>query len=153
MATINLSTQIKSPIGKVFDLARNIDFHKISTANSKEQAIAGITSGLINEGEYVTWRATHLGISQTLTTLITKMEYPTYFQDVMQKGAFKKMIHDHTFEQKGDVTIMNDIFYFESPFGLVGKIFNKFFLTNYMKKLLIERNRVLKEYAENNKII
>ncbi len=150
MPTIYLTTKIKAPIEKMFDLARNLDLHKISTGNSNEEAIGGVTSGLINQGEEVTWRATHIGIRQTLTTYITKMERPYYFQDVMKKGTFKKMRHDHFFEQKDEYTLMKDVFYFESPFGVLGILFNKLYLIRYMKALLEERNRVLKEYGENN---
>jgi ligand-binding SRPBCC domain-containing protein len=153
MTTINLSTKIKAPIEKVFDLARNLDLHKISTGNSKEEAVGEITSGLISQGEEVTWRATHLGVRQELTTYITKMERPFYFQDEMKKGAFKKMFHDHLFEEEGEYTIMKDIFHFESPFGIIGTFFNKCYLTRYMRALLEERNRVIKEYAEGNFIL
>lgn len=44
---------------------------------------------------------------------------------------------------------MKDVFYFESPFGIVGKIFNYLVLTNYLKNLLIKRNNIIKEYAES----
>ena len=148
MPVITIFTEIKAPINQVFNLARDLDLHKISTGKSNEEAIAGKITGLINEGEYVTWRATHLGVRQTLTTHITKMNFPDFFQDVMLKGAFTKMTHDHYFEENGEITIMKDVFDFESPFGFIGKIFNTIFLTKYMKQLLFERNRVIKEYAE-----
>ena len=151
MATIHLTTSIKAPIERVFDLARSIDLHKSSTGKSNEEAIAGKTSGLINEGETVTWLATHLGVRQTLTTLITKMERPFMFQDQMVKGAFKSMSHDHLFEQQGEYTIMKDIFSFESPGGIFGQLFNKIFLTQYLQNFLEERNRMIKEFAEGEK--
>lgn len=151
MPTIYLTTQIKAPIERVFDLARSLDLHKISTGKSNEEAIAGKITGLINEGEWVTWRATHFGIRQTLTTLITKMERPIMFQDRMQKGAFKSMWHDHLFEQQGEYTIMKDIFHFESPAGILGQLFNQLILTQYLQNLLEERNQVIKEFAESEK--
>ncbi len=151
MATILLTTKIKAPIERVFDLARSLDLHKISTAKSNEEAIAGKTSGLINAGESVTWRATHLGVRQELSTHITKMEPPLFFQDEMKKGAFKSMCHDHIFETEGEYTIMKDVFRFESPGGILGTFFNAIFLTNYMKKVLEERNKAIKEYAEGRK--
>lgn len=46
---------------------------------------------------------------------------------------------------------MTDIFEFESPFGIIGKLFNRFFLKNYMKNFLLERNKLIKTTAENNK--
>ncbi|WP_312390759.1 SRPBCC family protein [Chryseobacterium sp.] len=149
MSTIHLKTIIKADIQTVFDLSRDIDLHQKSTSKTNEKAIAGRTSGLIEKGETVTWQANHLGITQTLTTKIISMEKPFQFTDVMLKGAFKSMKHQHIFKQEGKNTIMIDIFEFQSPFGIIGKIFNKLFLKNYMKNFLLERNQLIKLTAEN----
>lgn len=150
MPKIYLETLINADIQKVFDLSRNIDFHQESTAKTNEKAIAGKMSGLIELGETVTWRAKHLGFYQSLTTKITQMESPKMFTDVMVKGAFKSMKHQHIFKEENGRTMMIDIFEFESPFGILGKISNQIFLTNYLKGFLLERNRMLKEFAESS---
>jgi len=54
MSTIYLNTIINADIHYVFDLARDIDLHQQSTSTSHETAIAGRTSGLIEENETVT---------------------------------------------------------------------------------------------------
>jgi ligand-binding SRPBCC domain-containing protein len=94
---LRLSTMIKAPRERVFDLARSIDAHKISTKGTEERAIAGVTSGLIGLNDEVTWEARHFGLRQKLTVRITEFERPCRFQDVMVSGAFKSMIHDHEF--------------------------------------------------------
>lgn len=149
MSKIYLKTFINADIQKVFDLSRDIDFHKKSTSKTNEKAIAGKTSGLIELGETVTWRAKHLGFYQTLTTKIIDIESPKMFTDVMIKGVFKSMKHQHIFQEKEGTTLMIDIFEFESPFGVFGKIFNRIFLENYLKNFLIERNRMIKETTES----
>ena len=68
MPKIELTTNIKSTIEICFDLATSIDLHKLSTSGTQEQAIAGITRGLIKLNESVTWEATHFGIRQQLTS-------------------------------------------------------------------------------------
>ncbi|MBD8082747.1 SRPBCC family protein [Chryseobacterium caseinilyticum] len=148
MSTIHLETFIKADIRKVFDLARDIDLHQKSTFQTGEVAIAGRTSGLIELGETVTWRAKHLGVVQTHTSKITAMEKPYHFTDIMLKGTFKSFRHQHIFRQDGSNTVMTDILEFESPFGIFGKLFNYFFLKNYMTKFLIERNKLIKITAE-----
>ncbi|WP_312076406.1 SRPBCC family protein [Chryseobacterium sp.] len=148
MSKIILNTIINSNIHTVFDLARDIDLHQKSTFKTGEKAIAGRTSGLIEYGETVTWKAKHLGVIQTLTTKIISMEKPFQFIDVMLKGAFKSMKHQHIFRQEGKNTIMTDIFEFESPLGIIGKIFNKIYLKNYMISFLLERNKLIKVTAE-----
>ena len=151
MPTILLSTEIKADIQICFDLSRSIDLHKLSTAKTKEEAIAGITSGLIKQGEFVTWEATHFGIRQKLTSRITAFEKPFHFRDEQEKGPFKFIKHDHYFEQNGDFVRMKDIFEFDSPFGILGKIFNQIVLTKYLTKFLVERNQLIKEFAETEK--
>jgi hypothetical protein len=45
---------------------------------------------------------------------------------------------------------MTDIFTFEAPLGLVGKAFSALILTQYMKRFLENRNRIIKRVAEGN---
>lgn len=149
MSKIYLKTFIEANINVVFDLSRDIDLHQKSTSKTNERAIAGRISGLIELGETVTWRAKHLGFYQTHTSKISEMEKPFKFTDIMLKGRFKTFKHQHVFIQEGKKTIMTDILEFESPFGIIGKIFNKIFLKNYMKNFLLERNKLIKVTAEN----
>ncbi|SFH24200.1 SRPBCC family protein [Pedobacter insulae] len=151
MPKIELVTAIESTIDVCFDLARSIDLHKISTAKTNEEAIAGVTSGLIGLNEVVTWQATHFGIKQKLTSKITAFERPYYFVDEQLNGAFKSIYHEHKFEQVSGKVMMHDIFEFESPYGVFGQLFNRLVLTNYLRKLLIERNSIIKEFAETDK--
>ena len=149
MSKIYLTTIIKADINTVFDLSRDIDLHQKSTFKTGEKAIVGRTSGLIELGETVTWRAKHLGFYQTHTSKITEMENPNKFTDVMLKGRFKSFKHQHIFKQEGKNTIMTDILEFESPFGIIGKLFNRFFLKNYMRNFLLVRNIMIKKIAES----
>lgn len=151
MPRIELETIVESKnIELVFDLIRSIDLHKISTKKTKEEAIAGKTSGLISLGETVTWRAKHLGFYQELTSIITDYERPTFFADEMVKGAFKSFRHEHFLVENGDKIILKDIFEYKSPFGILGEIADVLFLKKYMTRFLKERSLVIKKYAESN---
>jgi ligand-binding SRPBCC domain-containing protein len=122
MAVIVLSTKIKAPIERCFDLSRSIELHKLSTAHTNEEAIDGVTTGLIKLDEHVTWKATHFGISQKLTSKITEFQRPSYFIDEMVKGSFKSFKHYHYFESTVYGTLMIDRFEFKSPMGIIGVI-------------------------------
>ncbi|OYU84079.1 MAG: cell division protein [Flavobacterium sp. BFFFF2] len=150
MPKIVLTTEIHATPDLCFDLSRSIDLHKISTAHTNEEAIAGTTSGLINLHQTVTWQATHFGVKQLLTSKITAFDRPHSFTDEQTKGIFKSFKHIHQFEKVGDQTMMTDIFEFQSPFGLLGHIFNRLILTRYMKKLLTDRNHFIKAFAETD---
>lgn len=149
MSKITIETSINAPQAKVFDLARSIDAHKSSMSSSGEEAIAGITSGLINLNESVTWRAKHFGITQTLTSKITAMDIPNSFVDEMVSGAFKSFKHQHIFKANSEGTLMIDIFEFQAPLCILGKIFSALVLKKYMTKLLTERNQFIKAEAES----
>jgi ligand-binding SRPBCC domain-containing protein len=151
MPLIEVQTEINSTIEICFDLSRSIDLHKISTAKTNETAIEGVTKGLIGFNQFVTWRARHFGIKQKLTTKITAYDRPFHFRDEQIKGVFKKIKHDHYFEVNNDKVLMTDKFLFESPFGILGDIFNKLILTKYLKAFLIERNQIIKDFAESDK--
>ncbi len=149
MPIIELKTEISAAIDVVFDLARSIDLHKISTAHTQEEAIAGVTSGLIELGETVTWRAKHFGIWQTLTSKITGFKKPFYFADEMVAGAFESFSHEHFFEEVSGNTVMRDTFAYRSPLGFLGKLADRWFLEAYMRTLLEKRNETIKEFAES----
>lgn len=150
MPVITIITSINAPVQVVFDLSRSVDLHKLSTVQTNEEAIAGKTSGLIGEGESVTWRAKHLGFYQVLTSKITFFDSPNKFTDEMVNGAFKSFVHQHYFEAKNGVTVMTDVFDYESPLGLLGKMADGLFLKQYMKRLLEKRNQTIKEFAEDS---
>lgn len=141
MPTIILKTLINAPIERCFDLSRNIDLHIQSMQHSGEQAIKGKTSGLINLGESVTWRAKHFGIYFEMTNKITTMEYPNLFIDEMIRGPFKKLHHQHLFKTIDTQTEMTDIFEFAAPLCILGWVAENLFLTRYMKQLLVVRNK------------
>ena len=149
MPKIYLETQISAPVARVFDLSRSIDLHKISTHKTKEEAIAGKTSGLISLGETVTWKAKHFGVMQKLTSKITACNAPHYFEDIQIKGAFKDFKHEHHFKTTPKGTLLVDVFGYTAPLGFLGKIADILFLERYMTNFLIERNGVLKRYAES----
>ena len=149
MPILCFTTTINSPIQIVFDAARSIDAHQGSMAHTREKAIAGRTSGLIELGETVTWEARHFGIMQKLTVKITQMEAPHRFTDEMVRGAFQKFTHTHYFEEiEPNKTRMIDVFDYKSPLGIIGRLADMLFLKSYMTRLLETRNLFLKHQSE-----
>jgi ligand-binding SRPBCC domain-containing protein len=151
MPSIHLTTFIAAPAERVFDLCRSIDLHRKSMAHTHEEAIAGITNGLIGPGDTVTWKAKHLYRTRIFKSKITAMVRPLSFTDEMVSGDFKSLKHDHHFKAIDNGTVLIDLFDFETPWGFLGKWVNGLFLTGYMKKLLEQRNQVIREYAESEK--
>ena len=99
----------------------------------------------------MTWQAKHLFKTRLFTSRIMEMEMPDQFTDEMTNGDFKSFRHEHFFKTISNGTIMIDCIYFESPYGLIGRLLNKCYLSNYINRLLQRRNQVIKEYAETEK--
>ncbi len=150
MPVILLRTRVRAPLARVFDLARSIDLHQVSTRQTGEVAIAGRTSGLIGLGESVTWRARHFGIVQRLTARITAFDRPHTFTDEMVSGAFAGFTHRHDFMEKGGWTTMTDHFDYRAPLGPLGRLAEWLVLDRYLTALLTTRNAILREVAESD---
>src|SRR6266403_531422 len=149
MPVIELSTVIRAPRERVFDLARSIDAHQDSTGGTEERAVAGVTKELIGMNGEVTWEARHFGVRQRLTVRVTAFDRPRHFRDIMISGAFKSMTHDHTFAEHPVGTLMSDRFEFNSPLGILGALVDRLFLAAYMRRFIVRRNEVLRQLAES----
>ena len=150
MPVIKLETFIRAPVELVFDLARNVEVHAASAAETEERAVAGVTSGLLELNDEVTWEAKHFGVRQRLTSRITALMRPRMFVDEMQRGAFKSFRHLHLFEAKDGGTLMKDEMTFSSPFGILGHAANALFLQRYMRRFLIKHNEHIRKVAEES---
>jgi ligand-binding SRPBCC domain-containing protein len=148
MTAIELITKIKAPIQNVFDVSRNIDIHQQSASLSNEIVIDGVSSGLINYNETVTWRGKHFGVYLTHKSRITAMNFCDYFVDEMEEGKFKSFKHEHFFEEKDGTTIMTDKLRYETPYGIFGKLFDYLFLKKHLTDFLLHRNQLLRELSE-----
>jgi len=146
-------TIIDAPIERCFDLSRSVEVHLVANVHSGEQALAlgGVTSGLVELSQQVTWRAKHFGVWQNLTSEFTAMQRPTYFQATMIKGIFRSMQADHYFRTlPSGATEMKDLFRVAAPLPVLGLLAETLFLRRYMLSLLRERNNVIKQIAESN---
>jgi ligand-binding SRPBCC domain-containing protein len=148
MPTIRLEMMIAASPERCFDLSLSVDLHRQSVAHTHERPIAGVTSGVMRLGDTVMWEAVHFGVKQHLTTKITAYERPDYFVDEMIRGIFQEMKHHHAFVSQPAGTLMIDTFTFRAPLGILGRVAEALVLTRYMRRLLLTRNRYLKQVAE-----
>lgn len=150
MQIIKLETRIAAPPERCFLLSLSIDLHMASTQPTREQAIAGVTHGLIGPNETVTWRGRHFGLMLRHTSLIDRYERPRYFRDVMIEGMFRSFEHEHFFEatQEGE-TFMRDELRFAAPLGPLGWLAERMVLRRYFGRFLGQRNEAIRAVAES----
>ena len=151
-SVITLEWSTRAPAARIFDLARSIDAHVASTPGTEERPVPGRdgrgkTTGLLELGDEVTWRARHFGVMQELTSRITAFDRPRHFRDAMVRGAFRRFDHDHFFAPDGEITRCRDVFAFEAPLGPLGWVAERLFLERYMRRFLEARIRILQHLA------
>jgi hypothetical protein len=56
MSIIQIQIDIDAPLAVCFDVARSVDAHIESARTTGERAVGGVTSGLLNLGDEVTWQ-------------------------------------------------------------------------------------------------
>jgi ligand-binding SRPBCC domain-containing protein len=151
---IILETKIAAPPERCFLLSLSIDLHLASTATTGERAIAGVTQGIIGQGETVTWQGRHFGLTLRHKTLITQYDRPRHFQDVMVEGLFRSFVHDHFFEPSSDnITTMRDELRFAAPLPPLGWIAEKLVLRGHLTQFLTARNDTIRRVAESEPAI
>jgi ligand-binding SRPBCC domain-containing protein len=148
MPVIDHKQFIQAPIEVCFNIARNVDIHARTTLVTKKKAVGGVTKGLLEEGDSVTWESVQFGITQRYTTRVIFMEKPHSFVEKMVKGIFKSFIHIHQFMDEAEGTLMIDHFQYKSRLGPIGVLIDKMFLEKYMKKYIVLRSIELKKIAE-----
>lgn len=129
-------------------LSLSIDLHMDSTAGTRERAVAGVTTGLIGDGESVTWEGRHFGFVLRHRSRITQYEPPTYFQDVMTEGMFKSFEHNHWFQEQDGETVMRDELKFSAPLGILG-LMAEWVVRSYLTRFLRQRNEFVRQAAES----
>ncbi len=147
---VRFDAQVLMPVDvqAAFDLSLSIDLHRASFERSGEQAVDGVTAGVIGMGEFVTWRARHFGIVWTMTSVITEWDRPRRFVDEQRKGPFKSFRHEHLFEPDGQGTRVTDHVEFEAPLGVLGRVAERLVLARYLRHLIEVRNDFLVTEAQ-----
>ena len=143
MVRFDAETLMPVDAATAFDLSLSIDAHLGSFEHSGEQAVGGVTAGLIGLGEFVTWRARHFGITWTMTSTITEWDRPRCFVDEQRKGPFKSFRHEHLFEPVAHGTRLVDHVEFQAPLGPLGRVAERLVLARYLRRLIDVRNTFL----------
>jgi ligand-binding SRPBCC domain-containing protein len=110
MPNIHAETLVRASIERCFDLMRDVNAHTRTTGGTRERAVAGTTAGLLEQGDEVTWEATHFGVRQRLTVRVTRCDRPHLFEDSQVRGAFAAFTDRHEFRDSDGGTLMVDTF-------------------------------------------
>jgi ligand-binding SRPBCC domain-containing protein len=148
MFTISDSIFIDAPIDRCFLLSTNIE---LVGRTYGMKPIEGKLNGMFVAEDRLVWAGWKFGFPQMHESYVTQFEPPSFFQDTMGRGRFKRYQHDHYFYEMNHRTVLNEKIRFTMPLGFVGHIVGKFVLVPYLSKRLRRRLSLLKRVAENGK--
>jgi ligand-binding SRPBCC domain-containing protein len=148
MFTIGDSIFIKAPIERCFLLSTNVE---LVGRTYWMKPIEGKTSGLVEADDKLLWAGWKFGFPQMHESVISQYEKPSFFQDTMTRGRFKRYQHDHYFYEMDGRTVLNDKIRFTMPLGPLGQLVGQFVLVPYLSRRLRRRLVLLRRVAENHK--
>jgi ligand-binding SRPBCC domain-containing protein len=151
MSKIHLTTFIKAPADRVFDLSRNITIFRKALQSRKEKISSGAAGNLVSSGETITLHARHLGKTRMMTARVMEIKKPLTFIEEQVKGDLKSYRHERHFKEIDNGTIMIDLLEFEGPRDMLGNFFSQFYLKKYLQKIILERNELIRQFAETEK--
>ena len=151
MASIHLTTFVKAPVERVFDLCRNTTIYKKALEGRSESLTASASGILVNAGDTITLSAKHLGKTRVITARVLEMNIPEKFVEEQVKGDMKSFRHEHHFKPVENGTLVIDLVEMEEPRDAIGGMLGKLFMKNYFETLLNKRNALVKLYAETEK--
>jgi hypothetical protein len=144
METIRLTTWVDAPVERCFLLSLNVDLRIACGRETGEDAIEGVTTGLIGEGQTVTFQGRRFGALWRHTIRMEIVRPYSYFRDVMVEGYFARYEHDHHFAAMDDGTRIRD----EVTFSLRWSL-GRFGARRRMAQCLAARNAMIKRVAES----
>lgn len=140
MAGFVLKRIVAAPPEEVFSLSLDVGLHLESQSSRGERAVAGITTGTLNEGDEVTWSARHFGIRFRMSSIVFDVDRPHRFRDRQTKGPFASFLHTHEFLPVEEGTLMRDTLEFRSPFGPLGRLVDALVMRRHLISVISERN-------------
>ena len=150
MITLRTEILVFAPQQRCFDLARSVEMHVLSAKPIGGKAVAGRTAGLSERHDRTTWSARFFGVRFTLSTEITEFDAPHHFADVLCRGMLAHFGHQYTFQPIGAAqTRITDELSFESPLGVLGRLFDRVILRSWMQAAANFRALCLKRIAES----
>jgi ligand-binding SRPBCC domain-containing protein len=146
---LRATTVVHAPVELVFDLARDVDEHTAALAHTAERVVPpGRTSGRLEQGDLVCFRARHFGLPMSLCARVVELSRPERFVDEQVRGAFRSLRHTHTFAATGGGTLVTDVVEWTSPLGPLGTVADSLVLRRHLLGILTARNAHLKRRAE-----
>lgn len=150
MPVLHFTNFVEAPIEVVFGLSRSVSIYKIAFQKNKVWPVAGITFGLIREGEMITWEMKFLFKKRIFSIKVFEMKINSHFEEKIINNEFIDLRHEHFFKATKNGTIIIDRIDYRIKNGLLRNLINKF-VVSFFEKNISRRIEVINQYALSDK--
>jgi ligand-binding SRPBCC domain-containing protein len=96
-------------------------------------------------GAIIEYRLHFSGLPVRWRTAIEEWDPPVRFVDVQEKGPYALWRHTHTFDETPDGTRMRDRVEYALPFGPLGALAHRLFVSRQLNDIFAFRARIVRE--------
>ena len=153
MADLEVTTTLPCGIERAYDLLTSVSTHERAMERYGETVVHAPPDDTLVEGDRITRRTSHFGMSLTRTTAIVAATPPLSFREEQVDGPFASFSHVHEFERiDDDHTLVDDQIDYELPWGPLGTLLDRVYVEGYLRRVVRERNRKLERLAGDSDI-
>ncbi len=139
--------QIPATIDTVWDfISSPANLKKITPEQMGFDITSELHSPKIYAGMIISYKVSPvLGIKMTWVTEITQVKEKDYFVDEQRIGPYAMWHHEHKIEAIEGGVLMTDIVSYQPPFGFIGAIANKLFISNQLRRIFEFRTSAMEK--------
>ena len=141
---------IKAPIERCFLLSTNQELARRTLGLRVARRRPSRCSGLIMEGERFARRNWWLGLPHTHESVVSRCEPPSYLQDTMVRGRFRRLQHEHQFIEIEGHVLLTATVRFSLPMGRAGRWIGRRLTVPRVSAMLRSRLELLRKVAETD---
>jgi ligand-binding SRPBCC domain-containing protein len=125
--------------------SRPENLEKITPKSMQFKILSNITSTEMYEGMMIRYQVRPVfNLPLHWTTEITHCKDKSYFIDEQRTGPFALWHHEHHFKATEGGTEMSDILTYALPFGFLGRMVNRLFVSRQIDSIFAYRAEILK---------
>ena len=141
--TLHLKTLISAPLSEVFPFFSNAENLESLTPSFLKFKILSPRPIEMRAGTIIDYRLVLMGVPFTWRTKIEAWEPGRRFVDNQEKGPYLRWHHTHSFESRGDETLMVDTVEYAVPGWFLEPIVHKLFVGPQVKQIFEYRTQAI----------
>ncbi len=146
MPVLEATQEIPAPLESVWKFFSDpANLARITPAGLRFRIVSP-APGAMQEGSRIEYRIQWIVFRLRWVTRITRWQPPVRFEDVQEKGPYRRWAHTHSFESLGPgATRMRDRVEYDLPFGLMGALAHLLLVRRQLEAIFDYRRRAIEE--------